>query len=102
MEETGRLGIFLGFHELRAVKFYKAVVCEFLATAILLLFICGASVTMENGKPLNLYTAAFNAGMAVAFIVWTFNHVSGAHINPALTFSLFATGHVSLTKVGCS
>ncbi|CAG5133235.1 unnamed protein product [Candidula unifasciata] len=98
MGEHDKLARFLGFHELKSVKFYKAIVCEFVATAILLLFVSGTTVTMDTGKPLNTYTGAFNSAMAVAFIVWTFNHVSGAHINPVITLSFLVTGHVSLTK----
>lgn len=93
------MGRVLGFHELRTVKFYKAVVIEFIATTILLLFVCGTTVTMDTGKSLNTYTGAFNSAMAVAYIVWTFNHVSGAHINPVITLCFLVTGRVSVTKV---
>lgn len=99
MQGIDRMGRILGFHELRTVKFYKAVVIEFIATTILLLFVCGTTVTMDTGKSLNTYTGAFNSAMAVAYIVWTFNHVSGAHINPVITLCFLVTGRVSVTKV---
>ncbi|CAG5116138.1 unnamed protein product [Candidula unifasciata] len=96
MIQTGR--VFLGLHELRTVRFYKGLMCEFLGGCILIVCGCGASLTMEAGKPPSTVTRAFVAGMTIANIVWTLNHVSGSHNNPVITFAFMISGIVSVTK----
>ncbi|BFZ13470.1 hypothetical protein BsWGS_16509 [Bradybaena similaris] len=93
-----KLRVFLGFHELATIHYYKALMCEFLGTCILIVSGCGSCVAMDEGRPLSTLTTALTFGMTVAYIVWTFNHVSGAHINPVVTFAFMITGIVSLTK----
>nr|AOS89752.1 aquaporin [Helix pomatia] len=88
----------LGFHEIRTGKFVKAVLAEFVATAILIIAGCGSCVTMDEGKPLSTLTTSLTFGMTVAFIVYTFNHVSGAHINPVVTMGFLITGHTKVVK----
>ncbi|CAG5116137.1 unnamed protein product [Candidula unifasciata] len=95
---TNNLRAFLGFHELSTVHFYKALLCEFLGTGILIVSTCGSIVSMDAGRVVSTFSTAMTSGMTVAYIVWTFNHVSGAHINPVVTFAFMITGIVSLTK----
>lgn len=94
-----KLSVFLGFHELSTVKFYKGLMCEFLGTCILIVSGCGSKVTMGEGQPVDTLATALTFGMTVAYILWTFNHVSGAHVNPMLTYAFMITGIVSVTKV---
>ncbi|GFS04873.1 aquaporin [Elysia marginata] len=84
--------------EAATLGFHKAVLSEFLGTAILIISGCGSVVTMDEGRPVSTLTSALTFGMTVAMIVWTFNHLSGAHINPCVTLSFLVTGHLTVIK----
>lgn len=94
--------VVLGFQEVWTRKFIKAVLSEFLATAILIVAGCGSCLTMDAGKPLSTLTTALTFAMTVAYIVWTFNHLSGAHINPVVTLGFLVTGQGTIAKVNIS
>lgn len=82
----------LGAHELTDKKsgLYRALFAEFLGTLLLNFFGCGAVMT-DNVVAISL---AF--GIAVAGVVQAIGHVSGGHINPAVTFGMLAIGKVTL------
>ncbi|XP_055891199.1 aquaporin-like [Biomphalaria glabrata] len=89
---------FLGIHELSTAMFYKAAFAELAGTAILMISICGSYTTLDQGHPQEPLVSAACAGLAVAMIIWTFNHISGAHINPSVSLSFMVTGQLSLVK----
>ncbi|XP_043467840.1 aquaporin AQPAe.a isoform X3 [Leptopilina heterotoma] len=84
----------LGAHELTDKKsgLYRALFAEFLGTLLLNFFGCGAVMT-DNVVAISL---AF--GIAVAGIVQAIGHVSGGHINPAVTFGMLAIGKVPVIR----
>ncbi|KAH9509543.1 Aquaporin-5 [Bulinus truncatus] len=98
MSPSERLANFLGFHELSTARFYKAALSEFAGTAILMISGCGAYATLDEGRKQDPLISAVCFGMTVAMIVWTFNHISGAHINPSVSWSFMITGQLSLVK----
>ncbi len=77
---------------------------EFLGTALLILFGPGAVVAaMTVGKQVDyaaLGVIGLSFGLVVAIVVYTFGTTSGAHINPAVTVSLAATGRFPWREVG--
>ena len=80
----------LGAHELTDKKggLYRAVFAEFLGTLFLNFFGCGAVVTN------NVVAISFAFGIAVASVIQAIGHISGGHINPAVTFGMLAIGKV--------
>ena len=77
---------------------------EFLGTALLILFGPGAVVAaMTVGKQVDyaaLGVIGLSFGLVVAIVIYTFGTTSGAHINPAVTVSLAATGRFPWREVG--
>jgi glycerol uptake facilitator protein len=79
------------------VSLAQRVVAEVVGTAILVLFGAGsvvAALTMGGGELdyAGLGMIAFAFAFAIAVAIYAFGTTSGAHINPAVTVSLAATG----------
>jgi aquaporin TIP len=94
------------------VKTIRAVIAEGIATALFVFIGCGAVVaaTVMNveiadggGTPFSLPTPWFITAVAIAhglgilLAVAAVAHISGGHINPAVTFAAAATGRIKVS-----
>lgn len=79
-------------------------IAEFLGTALLILLGNGvvAGVVLRGTKNENSGWIVITVGwaLAVSFAVYAVGGVSGAHLNPAVTLALAATGQFEWAKVG--
>jgi glycerol uptake facilitator protein len=76
-----------------SADFGRRLLAEFLGTALLVIFGAGALVAaleMGNGELdyAGLGIVAISFALVVAVVIYMFGTTSGAHINPAVTFSL--------------
>lgn len=69
----------------------KKYLCEFLGTCVLVLFGCGVAV-VSNG---NLVATALAFGLSIVAVAYTIGKVSGCHVNPAVTFSMWVDKRIS-------
>lgn len=73
---------------------WKALVAEFVGIFILNFFGCAACTHAAGDK--TLISLAF--GLSVFMVVMSIGHISGGHINPAVTAGLLAAGKVSVVR----
>lgn len=101
--------------DIKSVMFLKAVVAEFIGTFFLVLVGCGScssfpyktleydsqkkkDIEVLRKDPTDVVQIAFCFGLAVATIVWSVAHVSGGHINPAVSIAFFITRKISVLR----
>jgi aquaporin Z len=79
----------------------KKNLSEFIGTFWLVLGGCGSAV-LAAGFPnvgIGLLGVSLAFGLTVLTIAYSFKHISGAHLNPAVTFGVWAAGRMSLQEV---
>ncbi|XP_012238039.1 aquaporin AQPAn.G isoform X1 [Bombus impatiens] len=84
----------LGTNELTNKKagLYRALIAEFLGTLLLNFFGCGSVVTG------NVVAISLAFGLTVAAAIQGIGHISGGHVNPAVTFGLMVIGKVPVIR----
>ncbi len=79
----------------------KTYLAEFLGTFWLVLGGCGSAL-LAAGFPevgIGLVGVSLAFGLTVLTIAYSLGHVSGAHLNPAVTIGFWASGNISADKV---
>ena len=79
----------------------KRYIAEFIGTLALILVGCGAIVIGGFGSafPLGILPIALAFGLTVTAMAYGIGHISGAHLNPAVTVSLWVAGRVKTEDV---
>uniref|UniRef100_G3TUZ6 Lens fiber major intrinsic protein n=1 Tax=Loxodonta africana TaxID=9785 RepID=G3TUZ6_LOXAF len=86
--------------ELRSASFWRAIFAELFATLFYVFFGLGASLRWSPG-PLHVLQVALAFGLALATLVQAVGHISGAHVNPAVTFAFLVGSQMSLLRAFC-
>ncbi|XP_059147771.1 aquaporin-4-like isoform X2 [Physella acuta] len=86
--------------DISSLRLWKGIVAEFLGTLLLTMVGCGSCINLQGEKNTTspVVQIALCFGLSVATIVWAIAHVSGGHINPAVTVAMLATRKISLAK----
>lgn len=81
--------------------FWKAVTAEFLAMLIFVLLSLGSTINWggtEKPLPVDMVLISLCFGLSIATMVQCFGHISGGHINPAVTVAMVCTRKMSIAK----
>lgn len=94
--------IMAAFKGIWTKPFWRAVSGEFLATLIFVLISLGSTINWASDKekppPADLVLISLCFGLSIATMVQCFAHISGGHINPAVTAAMLVTRKMSLAK----
>ena len=79
----------------------KPYLAEFLGTMWLVLGGCGAAMLAASfpGVGIGLIGVSLAFGLTVLTIAYSLGHVSGAHLNPAVTIGFWASGNIGANKI---
>ncbi|XP_042299275.1 aquaporin-4 [Sceloporus undulatus] len=81
--------------------FWKAVSAEFMAMLIFVVLGLGSTINWggaEKPLPVDMVLISLCFGFSIATMVQCIGHISGGHINPAVTVAMVCTRKISLAK----
>ncbi|MED6264813.1 Aquaporin-4 [Characodon lateralis] len=94
--------LMVAFKGIWTKSFWRAVSGEYLASIIFVLLSLGSTINWAAGeeKPptADLVLISLCFGLSIATMVQCFAHISGGHINPAVTAAMVVTRKLSLAK----
>ncbi|XP_077472128.1 aquaporin-4 [Stigmatopora argus] len=105
------MSILMGTDKIAGKEFWRAVASEFLATLLFVFLGLGSTMGWPTSSPpaappatpipplpAHRIVISLCFGLTIATMVQCFGHISGGHINPAVTASMLATRKVSVVK----
>lgn len=101
MGQPSRFREFVGIDEARedAKEFVKALSAEFIGTLFLVLVGCGSCIEgWDHSYKASVVQISLAFGISVATMVQCVGHISGGHINPAVTCGMLMAGKCSLLR----
>lgn len=80
---------------------WKPILAELISTAMLVFFGCMSCIPIDGLTQQSPIYAPLGFGLAVMFNVQIFGHISGAHMNPAVTLAAVIWGNTSIVLGIC-
>lgn len=78
---------------------WKSALAELIGTSLLIIFGCGScsDKNLESDAQEDIQTS-FTFGFAIATLTKCFSHISGGHINPAVTLAMLFSRRITFIK----
>ncbi|KAL0966245.1 hypothetical protein UPYG_G00292850 [Umbra pygmaea] len=85
--------------ELKSKAFWRAILAEFVGMTIFIFLSISAAIgNPNNSHPDQEVKVSLTFGLAIATLAQSLGHISGAHLNPAVTLGLLASCQISAFK----
>ncbi|XP_054889830.1 aquaporin-4 [Poeciliopsis prolifica] len=99
---SNRRSVMVAFKGIWTKSFWRAVSGEYLASVVFVLLSLGSTINWhageENPPSADLLLISLCFGLSIATMVQSFGHISGGHINPAVTAAMVVSRKLSLAK----
>ncbi|XP_024385941.1 uncharacterized protein [Physcomitrium patens] len=92
---TRKVKVWIGLHDSRKADVWRAAAVEFVATAGLTFLSIGA---YQQGKSISVAAHVFIQALIYSLVILAATPISGAHLNPSITFTTFLTGQATLVR----
>lgn len=77
----------------------RIILAELLGTSFLVFLSCLGSCVSMQGTDISSMHTSFTAGLAVATVIQTFGHISGAHVNPAVSINALIVNQITWSQL---
>ncbi|XP_067824384.1 aquaporin-1-like isoform X2 [Heptranchias perlo] len=85
--------------EIQTKSFWRAALAEFLGMTIFVFLSIGSATKWTGaGVPADIVQIALTFGLAIATLAQSIGHISGAHLNPAVTLGLLVGCQISILR----
>ncbi|XP_059175182.1 aquaporin-5-like isoform X2 [Physella acuta] len=94
-------GKLIDIAELKTLELWRAVFAEFLAQILFVFLGCASAIAINptnSSDPVYLVKIALAFGLAIMALVQMIGHVSGGHINPAVTVAMAVVMNISVVR----
>ncbi|XP_066536563.1 aquaporin-1-like [Hoplias malabaricus] len=89
----------MALKELKSKGFWRAVLAELVGMTLFIFLSIGAAIgNTNNSNPDQEVKVALAFGLAIATLAQTLGHISGAHLNPAVTLGMLVSCQISLLR----